>query len=107
MSNFSIIIKKMISFYIKSINIEMSSKNFTAQEYFEKHGINEYALMKTCAYHAYTADYLKFILTRAFEFGYFINQNDDILQQIDRELENISFPRSYDSPITESSADLD
>ena len=105
--NFTIQIKKMISFYLKSINIEKSSENLPAQEHFSKYGINDYYLKKTCAYHAYKADCLRFILTRAFELGYFTNQNDDILQQIDKELENVSFPRTYQGPIAKNSADLD
>ena len=104
---FTIQIKKMVSFYLKSINIKMSSENLTAQEHFSKYGIDEYALMKTCAYHAYRADCLKFILTRAFELGYFTNQNDDVLQQIDKELETVSFPSTFNGTTAKNSADLD
>ena len=104
--DFSIKMKDMISYYLKCIDIEMKGENLTAQEYFEKYGIKEYYLMKTCAFKAYRDDCLSFILKRAYELGYFLNPSDDILKQVKEELKNQSFPeRKY--PIAESSADLD
>ena len=104
--DFTIKMKDMISFYLKCIDIEMKGENLTAQEHFEKYGINDFYLRKTCTYHAYRADCLIFILTRAYELGYFLNPIDDILIQVDKELKTQSFPER-NSPIAESSADLD
>ena len=75
--DFTIKMKDMISFYLKCIDIEMKAENLTAQEYFEKYGIKEYYLMKTCAFQAYRDDCLSFILKRAYELGYFLNPNSD------------------------------
>ena len=104
--DFTIKIKDMISFYLKCIDIEMKGENLTAQEYFEKYDINDFYLRKTCAYHPYKADCLKFILTRVFELGYFLSPSDDILIQVDKELKAPSFPER-NSPVAECSADLD
>ena len=104
--DFIIKMKDMISFYIKCIDIEMKAENQTAQEHFEKYGINDFYLSKTCAFKAYRADCLSFILKRAYELGYFLSPSDDILIQVDKELKNQSFPER-NSPIAECSADLD
>ena len=104
--DFTIKIKDMISFYLKCIDIEMKAENLTAQEYFGKYGINDFYLSKTCAFKNYKADYLSFILKRAYELGYFLNPSDDILIQVDKELKTQPFPER-DSPIAECSADLD
>ena len=104
--DFTIKMKDMISFYLKCIDIEMKGENLTAQEYFEKYGINDFYLSKTCTLKNYKTDYLYFILKKAYELGYFLNPSDDILIQVDKELKTQSFPeRKY--PIAESSADLD
>ena len=104
--DFTIKMKDMISFYLKCIDIEMKAENLTAQEYFEKYGINDFYLRKTCAFKVDRADRLSFILKKAYELGYFLNPSDDILIQVDKELETQTFPeRKY--PIAESSADLD
>ena len=104
--DFTIKMKDMISFYLKCIDIEMKAENLTAQEYFEKYGINDFYLRKTCAFEAYRADCLSFILKKAYELGYFLNPSDDILKQVEEELETQSFSeRNYH--IAESSADLD
>ena len=99
-------IKDMISFYLKCIDIEMKAESLTAQEYFEKYDINDFYLRKTCAFKAYRADCLSFILKRAYELGYFLSPSDDILIQVDKELKTQSFPER-NAPIAESSADLD
>ena len=104
--DFTIKMKDMISFYLKCIDIEMKGENLTAQEYFEKYGIKEYCLMKTCAFKAYRADCLSFILKRAYELGYFLSPSDDILIQVDKELETQSFPE-HNHHIAECSTDLD
>ena len=84
--DFTIKMKDMISFYLKCIDIEMKAENLTAQEYFEKYGINDFYLRKTCAFKEYKAEYLSSILKRAYELGYFLNPSDDILIQVDKEL---------------------
>lgn len=104
--DFTIKMKDMISFYLKCIDIEMKAENLTAQEYFEKYGINEYYLMKTCAFKAYRDDCLSFILKRSYELGYLLSPSDDILVQVDKELKTQTFPE-HNYPIAESSADLD
>ena len=104
--DFTIKMKDMISYYLKCIDIEMKGENLTAQEYFEKYGINDYYLRKTCAFKAYRADCLSFILKRAYELGYFSNPSDDILVQVDKELKTQPSPKR-NPPIAESSADLD
>ena len=104
--DFTIKMKDMISYYLKCIDIEMKGENLTAQEYFEKYGIKEYCLMKTCAFKNYKADYLAFILKKAFELGYLTNPSDDILKQVNEELKNQSFPE-HNYTIAECSADLD
>lgn len=104
--DFTIKMKDMISFYLKCIDIEMKAENQTAQEYFEKYGINDFYLSKTCAFKPYSADCLSFILKKAYELGYFLNPSDDILIQVDKELKTQSFPeRNF--PVAECSADLD
>ena len=98
--------KDMISYYLKCIDIEMKGENLTAQEHFEKYGINDFYLRKTCAFKAYRADCLSFILKRAYELGYFLSPSDDILKQVNEELKTQSSPER-NSPIAECSADLD
>ena len=104
--DFTIKIKDMISFYLKCIDIEMKAENLTAQEYFGKYEINDFYLRKTCTLKNYKADYLAFILKKAFELGYLTNPSDDILKQLEEELETQSFPES-NYPIAKLSADLD
>ena len=104
--DFTIKMKDMISFYLKCIDIEMKAENLTAQEYFEKHGINDFYLNKTSAFKAYRAVCLSFILKRAYELGYFLSPSDDILIQVDKELKTQPFPER-NSPNAECSADLD
>ena len=104
--DFTIKMKDMISYYLKCIDTELKSENLTAQEYFEKYGINDFYLSKTCAFKNYKDNYLAFILKRSYELGYFLSLNGDILKQIHKELETQSFPE-YNYPIAESSADLD
>ena len=104
--DFTIKMKDMISFYLKCIDIEMKAENLTAQEYFERYCINDFYLRKTSAFKVYNADYLSFILKKAYELGYFLNPSDDILIQVDKELKTQPFPE-HNSPIAESSADLD
>ena len=104
--DFIIKMKDMISYYLKCIDIEMKGENLTAQEHFEKYGINDFYLRKTCAIKNYNADYLTFILKRAYELGYFLSPSDDILKQVNEELKNQPFPE-HKYPIAESSADLD
>ena len=104
--DFTIKMKDMISYYLKCIDVEMKGENLTVQEYFERYGINDFYLRKTCALKNYKDDYLAFILKRSYELGYFSNPSDDILVQVDKELKTRSFPE-HDYPIAESSADLD
>ena len=84
----------------------MKGENLTAQEYFEKYGINDFYLRKTCTFKNYKADPLAFILKRSYELGYLLSPSDDILKQVNAELKNKSFPE-HDYPIAKSSADLD
>ena len=105
--DFTIKMKDMISYYLKCIDTELKNENLTAQEYFERYGINDFYLRKTCAFKNYKADdYLAFILKRSYELGYFLSPNGDILNQINKELETQSFPE-HNHTIAESSADLD
>ena len=104
--DFTIKMKDMISFYLKCIDIEMKGENLTAQEYFEKYGINDFYLGKTCAFKNYKANCLSFILKRAYELGYLLSPSDDILKQVAEELETQSFPE-HNHHIAECSADLD
>lgn len=105
--DFIIKMKDMISFYLKCIDIEMKGENLTAQEYFERYGINQFYKSKTNVYKGggdgMTFD---FVLNRAYELGYFLNPSDDILIQVDKELKTQPFPER-NPPIAESSADLD
>ena len=104
--DFTIKMKDMISYYLKCIDIEMKDENLTAQEYFEKYGINDFYLSKTCAFKNYKDNYLAFILKRSYELGYLLSPSDDILIQVDKELKTQPFPER-NSPNAECSADLD
>ena len=105
--DFIIKMKDMISFYLKCIDIEMKGENLTAQEYFEKYGINQFYKSKTNVYKGGgDGEFVNFILKRAFELGYLTNPSDDILKQVAEELETQSFPE-HNHHIAECSADLD
>ena len=105
--DFTIKMKDMISYYLKCIDIEMSSAKLTPQQYFEKHGLVKDAIAKTCCFYAYKDIYLEFILNRSFELGYLIKANDQILIQVNNELQTADLPMTYNGPIAECSADLD
>ena len=105
--DFTIKMKDMISYYLKCIDTELKSENLTAQEYFERYGINQFYKSKTNVYKG-GGDGMPFdfVLKRAYELGYFSNPSDDILVQVDKELKTQPFPE-HKHPIAESSADLD
>ena len=105
--DFTIKMKDMISFYLKCIDIEMKGENLTAQEYFEKYGINQFYKSKTNVYKGgKDGEFVNFILKKAFELGYLTNPSDDILKQVAEELKTQFFPER-NSPNAECSADLD
>ena len=105
--DFTIKMKDIISYYLKCIDIEMKGENLTAQEYFEKYGINQFYKSKTNVYKGgKDGEFVNFILKRAFELGYLTNPSDDILIQVDKELKTQPFPE-HNHHIAECSADLD
>lgn len=81
-------IKKLIEFYLKEMKIELTCKNLSAQEYFDKYGINKEAWAKTSCNNQYSGTYLGYILNRAFELGYLTTPDDAILLQVDKDLQS-------------------
>lgn len=78
--------KKLINYYLNEIRFDLAGKNMSAQEYFDKYGINEQAWAKTSAIHGYSGEYLKYILNRAFALGYLTTPDDAILLQVNKDL---------------------
>ena len=102
--------KKLINYYLNGIRFDLAGKNISAQEYFDKYGINKEAWAKTSGVFNYSGEYLGFILNRAFELGYLTAPDDAILLQVDKDLDTEIAKGTFDKysgPIAESSADLD
>ena len=108
--NFMVKMKDMISYYLKDMETEFTCKKVTAQEYYKKFGLNENSLAKTSCHYAYNGQYLEFILRKVFELDYTSNPNDNVLEQVDKELENAIETNCfspYNGPIAKSSSELD
>ena len=80
--------KKLINYYLNEIRFDLAGKNISAQEYFDKYGINKEAWDKTSCNNQYSGTYLGYILNRAFELGYLTTPDDAILLQVDKDLQS-------------------